>query len=348
MIDWTSWLGTAVAAGIVLAGVVVILVVLSLVIAATTRRVPSVRAFFQRIRARLGAVMLIAGLWVVCAASAPGDQPWWPVLERGFLIVLILGCGWLISAVGTFGLTRAINRLDDEAPTAEVRRMRTQLTLVRRLVAVLIAVIAFGAVLFTFPEVQAIGAGVLASAGVISIVAGLAAQSTLGNLLAGIQIAFSDSVRVGDVVVVEGEWGRIGEITLTYVVVYIWDERRLVLPCTYFTTQPFETWTRHSDKVLGTVYMDLDWRVPIADVRTKFDEIIEGTEDWDRRASSVLVTGSQGGLVTLRFLVSAADSGAQWRLRCLVREEMIGWLQREHPEALPTTRVRMEGADSAG
>lgn len=342
MIDWGSWLGTAVAAGIVLVGVVVIIVVLSLAIAVTTRRVPSVRAFFQRIRGRLGAVMLIAGLWVVCAASAPGDQPWWPVLERIFLIVLILGCGWLISAVGTFGLTRAINRLDAENPSAEVRRMRTQLSLVRRLVAVLIAVIAIGAVLFTFPEVQALGASVLASAGIISIVAGLAAQSTLGNLIAGVQIAFSDSVRVGDVVVVEGEWGRIGEITLTYVVVYIWDERRLVLPCTYFTTQPFETWTRKSDKVLGTVYMDLDWRVPIEAVRTKFDEIMEGTEDWDRRASSVLVTGSQGGLVTLRFLVSAADSGAQWRLRCLVREEIIGWLQREHPEALPVTRVRME------
>src|SRR5690606_27011502 len=143
-------------------------------------------------------------------------------------------------------------------------------------------------------------------------------QSVLGNLIAGIQLAFTDQMRVGDVVVVEGEWGRIGELTLSYVVVYIWDERRLVLPCTYFTSQPFEVWTRKSDKVLGTVYMDLDWRVPIEPLRGEFQRVVEGSELWDGRASGVLVTGSQGGYLTVRFLISAANSGDQWSLRCLV------------------------------
>lgn len=224
--------------------------------------------------------------------------------------------------------------------------MRTQLTIIRRLASVLIAVIAIGAVLFSFPGVRAVGASVLASAGIISIIAGLAAQSTLGNLIAGIQLAFSDAIRVGDTVFVEDEWGTIGEITLSYVVVYVWDERRLVLPCTYFTTSPFENWTRRSDEILGTVYMDLDWRVPLKAVREKFTEIIEQSTEWDRRAASVLVTGAEGGFVTVRFLVSAANADDQWFLRCNVREGIVTWLQEEHPEALPVTRVVLERPQS--
>lgn len=341
-IEWASWSGTLIALAIALVAVIIALLIVRVVTLVVGRTHPWVRGFYVRIRSRFVIFLTVGALWAVSALTAPQHESWWPAVTHVFLIVQILTGGWLVSAVVTFGITRAMERFDDETTTAEIRRMRTQLSIVRRLVAVVIAVIAIGAVLFTFPEVRAIGASVLASAGIISIVAGLAAQTTLGNLIAGVQIAFSDSVRVGDVVVVEGEWGRIGEITLSYVVVYIWDERRLVLPCTYFTTQPFEVWTRKSDKVLGTVYMDLDWRVPMDEVRVKFTEIIEASDDWDRRAGSVLVTGSQGGLVTVRFLVSSADSGAQWRLRCLVREQIMTWLQQEHPEALPTTRVHLE------
>ncbi|HRN29586.1 MAG TPA: mechanosensitive ion channel family protein [Terrimesophilobacter sp.] len=341
-IDWASWSGTLIAIAIALVGVAIALLIFRIVTIVAARRAPWVRSFYVRIRSRFIVFLTVGALWAVSALTAPQHEAWWPAVAHVFLIVQILTGAWLLSAVVTFGITRAMERFDEADTTAEVRRMRTQLSVVRRLVAVLVAVIAVGAVLFTFPEVQAIGTSILASAGIVSIVAGLAAQTTLGNLIAGIQIAFSDSVRVGDVVVVEGEWGRIGEITLSYVVVYIWDERRLVLPCTYFTTQPFEVWTRKSDRVLGTVYMDLDWRVPVDAVRAKFDEIMERSDDWDRRTSSVLVTGSQGGMVTVRFLVSAADSGAQWRLRCLVREQMMSWLQQEHPEALPTTRVHLE------
>lgn len=340
--EWATWSGALVALAIAVAGVAVVLLVVHLAVRATARRVPFIRELVTRIRHRLAAVLLIGALWAASSVTAPRFEPWWPVLEHVLLIAQILAVAWLISALATFGITRAIGRFDSASPTAEVRRMRTQLSVVRRLVVVLIAVVAVGSVLFTFPEVQAIGTSVLASAGIVSIVAGLAAQSTLGNLIAGIQIAFSDSVRVGDVVVVEGEWGRIGEITLSYVVVYIWDERRLVLPSTYFTSQPFESWTRKSDQVLGTVYMDLDWRVPIDEVRAHFRSVVEASPAWDGRSASVLVTDARGGFVTVRFVISAANSDDQWDLRCSVREEMVTWLQREHPDALPVTRVRVE------
>jgi len=176
----------------------------------------------------------------------------------------------------------------------------------------------------------------------LSVIGGLAAQSVLGNLFAGIQLAFSNAIRVGDVVVVEGEWGTIGEITLSYVVVYIWDERRLIVPSTHFTSKAFETWTRKNSKVLGTVYIDVDWRVPLDAIRTEFDRFLKKNPLWDKRASSVLITDARGGLVQIRFLISAEDSNKQWDLRCEVREHMVTWLQKNHPEALPHSRVALE------
>ncbi|MEX1079943.1 MAG: mechanosensitive ion channel family protein [Homoserinimonas sp.] len=345
VLNWQSWVGTLVAVVIALTGVALLLIVARLAVPLLARHAGWVRDLFRRVRIRLTVLLAVVALWVACALTEPRTEAYWPGLAHAFLIAVVLSAAWTLSAFASFGITRVMGRYKRDAGAApEIRRMHTQLLVVRRLVAVLIAVIAVGAVLFTFPEVRAVGTSVLASAGIVSIVAGLAAQSTLGNLIAGIQVAFSDAVRVGDVVVVEGEWGRIGEITLSYVVVHIWDERRLVLPSTYFTTQPFESWTRKSDEVLGTVYLDLDWRVPIDEVRKHFQEVVEASDLWDRRVSNVLVTDARGGHLTVRLLVSAADSGDQWDLRCLVREQMVTWLQREHPDALPTTRVMMEAA----
>lgn len=346
MFDSRTWLGTLVIAVVALVVLAVALIVLRLITRAVSRKQEWLRELFDHSMPRVAVVLTLLVVWVVCAVTAPAAQPWWPAVSHAFLIATILAVAWLASAVVSSAIVRAMTVYSPEnVLDPQSRRRRTQLSVVRRLLVVLIAVFAVGAVLFTFPSVRAIGTSVLASAGIVSIIAGLAAQSTLGNLIAGIQLAFSDAVRVGDVVVVEGEWGRIGEITLSYVVVNIWDERRLVLPCTYFTNQPFESWTRRSDKVLGTVFMDLDWRVPLDEVRTKFDEILEGTPLWDRRASSVVVTDAQGGWITVRFVVSAADSGDQWTLRCLVREQMVTWLQQTHPDALPVTRIRMESSD---
>ncbi|WP_194421279.1 mechanosensitive ion channel family protein [Microbacterium abyssi] len=342
-LEWTSWLGTLIAALVAIVVVAAIVIGVRFIAGRTRGRSAWIADLERRIRTPGMTLALVIAAWIVCAATAPAALPWWPVLERLLLIVTVLVGAWLLSTLVTFGMERLMQYDSRKGTTgAEARRRQTQLTVLNRLVVVLIGVIAIGVVLFSFPEVRAVGTSILASAGVVSIIAGLAAQSTLGNLIAGVQIAFTDAIRVGDVVVIEGEWGRIGEINLSYVVVYIWDERRLILPCTYFTSQPVESWTRRSDKILGTVYMDLDWRVPVDAAREKFMEIIEGSDAWDRRAANVLVTGSEGGHVTLRFLMSSKDSGDQWDLRCLVREQMVTWLQREHPEALPVSRVVLD------
>ncbi|KDA04717.1 mechanosensitive ion channel protein MscS [Microbacterium sp. CH12i] len=337
------WLGSLVA--VVVAVVIAAVVVIAVRLAAKGLggRSPWIIELERQIRAPGVVVVFVVAAWIACASTAPRAEDWWPVLERILLIATILAGAWLLAVLISFGMGSLMHYdSKKDATSPEARRRQTQLTVLNRLAVVLVGIIAIGIVLFTFPEVRAVGTSILASAGVLSVIAGFAAQSTLGNLVAGVQIAFTDAIRVGDVVVIEGEWGRIGEINLSYVVVYIWDERRLILPCTYFTSKPIESWTRKSDKILGTVFMDLDWRVPVDAVREKFMEIIEGSDAWDRRSANVLVTGSEGGYVTLRFKISAANSDDQWDLRCLVREEVMTWLQKEHPEALPRTRVTLE------
>ncbi|WP_460798209.1 mechanosensitive ion channel family protein [Microbacterium sp. GXF0217] len=342
MIDWTSWTGTAVAIAIALLAAVIAVVLTRLIATIVSRKVPWVADLDRRIRRAWAALCAVIALWIACAVSQPLEEQWWPGVARLFLILTILFGAWLIAALVSFGFERLLLRNDATLIGADMRRRRTQVIVIHRLVLVLIGVAAVGTALFTFPELRVVGTSLLASAGIVSIIAGLAAQSIFGNLIAGIQIAFTDAIRVGDVVVVEDEWGTIGEINLSYVVVYIWDERRLVVPCSYFTTNPIETWTRHSDKILGTVYMDLDWRVPMDAVREKFLEIVEAAPTWDGRSAGAVVTDSVGGHVTVRFVMSAKDSSDQWDLRCHVRENMMAWLQQEHPEALPRTRVLVD------
>ena len=342
-ISGDTWVGALIGVLIGVAIAAAVVIVVRLVVGRARGRSAWLAALERRLRVPGTTLALLIALWAACAATAPSLEPWWPAAERVLQIVVVLTGAWILSIVVTFGMERLMQYDGQrDGTSSEARRRRTQLTVLNRLAVVLIGVLAVGVVLFSFPEVRAVGTSILASAGVVSIVAGLAAQSTLGNLIAGIQVAFTDSIRVGDVVVIEGEWGTIGEINLSYVVVYIWDERRLILPCTYFTTNPVETWTRRSDKILGTVYMDLDWRVPVDAVRAKFDEIIDESPLWDRRSANVLVTGSEGGYVSLRFKISAANSDDQWDLRCLVREKIMTWLQQEHPEALPVTRIALE------
>ena len=341
-----TWWGTLTALGLALGTVALLTAVQVLVTKAFGARSSTIAELGRRTRPAWVVLLAVAAVWVAGAGTLPAVQPWWPGASHAFLVVAILVGAWLVGGFVSFGF-ELLARREEHLEGAEGRRRRTQLVVIHRLALVTIAVLAVGLALFTFPAMRAVGTSVLASAGIASIVAGLAAQSILGNLIAGIQLAFTDAARVGDVVVVEGEWGRIGEINLSYVVVYIWDERRLVLPCSYFTSHPFETWTRQSDKVIGIVYMDLDWRVPMAEVRAKFHEIVEGSPAWDRRSAGVVVTGSQGGFVTVRFTMSSKDSSDQWVLRCLVREEMMTWLQREHPDALPTARFVLEDRTTA-
>ncbi|MFS0715722.1 mechanosensitive ion channel domain-containing protein [Arthrobacter sp. 1P04PC] len=276
----------------------------------------------------------------IALATTTADADWRRTLDHGLVIALIASVAWLAIAVLLIIETLVTTRYRvDVADNRRARRLRTQVILARRIGAALIAIVALGIILLTFPAVQALGAGLLASAGLISIVAGLAAQTSLVNVFAGIQLAFTDAIRVDDVVVVQKEWGRIEEITLTYIVVHIWDDRRLILPSTYFTTTPFENWTRRQSEVMGTVEFDLDWRAPVSAMRSELKRVLAGTELWDQRVGILQITDATAGYVRVRILVSAADSAALFDLRCLIREELVLFLQEKHPTALPHFRL---------
>ena len=298
---------------------------------------------YRAIRPRLRFFVVTLALNISFQVVEVSPEQWWGVTRQLFVVLVILSLGFLVQATVNFAFSQFVDKFESsDQSDAETRRIITQLRILRRLANAIIGILAIGAALFTFPQVQALGAGLLASAGVLSVIGGLAAQSVLGNLFAGVQLAFSNAIRVGDVVVVKGEWGTIGEITLSYVVVYIWDERRLIVPSTYFTSNAFEMWTRKSPKLLGTVFLDLDWRVPLDALRAEFEAFLKDNPLFDGRVSNVLVTEATGGYVQVRFLISAEDSNKQWDLRCEVREHMVTWIQRNHPDALPVTRVSLD------
>jgi small-conductance mechanosensitive channel len=231
----------------------------------------------------------------------------------------------------------------DVSDNRHARRIHTQISVIRRIGIAGFAVLAMGAMLLTFPAFRAAGASVLASAGIAGVIAGLAAQSLLSNVFAGMQIVFSEALHLDDVVVVEKQWGRIEEITLTYVVVRIWDDRRLVLPTSYFLTTPFENWTRTEAAVIGAVELDLDWSVPVDSLRGELELALKENERWDGRTCTLQVTEATGSYVRIRALVSAHDAPTLWDLRCDVRERLVEWIRQEYPAALPKLRAEVAG-----
>ena len=309
------------------------------------RRSPVVADISRRGRAPLRALLVLAAVNAVLDA-APVSGSWREPVVRLLGLALIGTVGWFVAVAVFAAADLALARYDvDVVDNRHARRVRTQISLLRRLAVVVIGVLAAAAMLLTFPSARAAGASILASAGVISLVAGLAAQTSLANVFAGLQLAFTDAIRVDDVVVVEDEWGRIEEITLTYVVVHIWDDRRMVLPSTYFTTTPFENWTRTQSAVLGSVEIDVDWTVPFDEMRAELARLVEGNELWDGRVGVLQVTDAVGSVVRVRALVSAKDGPTLFDLRCHVRECLVVWLQREHGYGLP--RLRLDGAPAA-
>jgi len=222
------------------------------------------------------------------------------------------------------------------------RKMRTQLQFVRKLAVSTILVLTLCAVLLSFDNLRKIGAGLLTGVGVSGIIIGFAAQRSLSNFLAGMQIAFTQPIRIDDVLVVEGEWGRVEEITLTYVVLGIWDQRKLILPINYFIEKPFQNWTRTGSAILGTAFLYLDHTAPFDAMREEFDRILKTHPLWDRRVKAVQVTDIRERVVEVRFLVSANSSGKAFDLRCDIREKMLVFLRDNHPYCLPKTRAMLE------
>ncbi|MEU7469727.1 mechanosensitive ion channel domain-containing protein [Streptomyces sp. NPDC044984] len=257
---------------------------------------------------------------------------------RTLTLVLIGSAAWLAiriaAAVVETTYTRYASNHRERDP-ARVRRVRTQVTLIRRVVSAIVGVVAAAAMLLTFPAMQAAGASLLASAGILGIVAGVAAQSTLSNMFAGLQIAFGDMVRIGDTVVVDGEWGTVEEITLTFLTVRTWDERRITMPVSYFTSKPFENWSRDTPQMTGIVFWHLDHSAPLEAMRDKLRDILRECPAWDGRAYNLNVTDSTPSTMEVRALVTAKDADDIWTVRVEVREQMIRWLTAEHPYALP-------------
>jgi small-conductance mechanosensitive channel len=310
------------------------------------RRSPVVSDLARRGRRPFRILAVLVAL-IAVLGSATGVGEWRGPTVHALGLALVATVAWLLAVGVRVVEDLALARYDVEVvDNRHARRVRTQVSLLRRLVVVLIGVLAAAAMLLTFPAARAAGASILASAGVISIVAGLAAQTSLANVFAGLQLAFTDAIRVDDVVVVEGEFGRIEEITLTYVVVHVWDDRRMVLPSTYFTTTPFANWTRTGSALLGAVELDVDWSVPVDRMRAELDRLVDGHPLWDGRTSVLQVTDAVGSTVRVRALVSGRDAGTLWDLRCHVREGLVQWLQQEGV-GLPRVRVESSAPERA-
>ncbi len=327
---------------LLLAVAALVVVIIELAVRLVGSRHPWSVSLLRHTRLALRLLLAAVAVQIAVALAAPVTR-FSEALDRVLTIAVIGLFAWVLVEVVEHAFEGAMARYPVGAEaTRGARRAHTQLTFLQRLATVTIIVVAVSAALLTFPQMQALGASLLASAGLASIIAGLAAQSTLSNVFAGVQLAFSDAIRVDDIVIVEGEWGRIEEITLTYVVVRIWDDRRLVVPSTHFTTTPFENWTRTGSELLGSVELDLDWRVSPAAMRERLDAVLDGTPLWDRRVSVLQVADAVGGHVRVRILVSAADAGSLFDLRNYVREQLVEWVRLESPGAMPRTRVQVE------
>jgi len=260
---------------------------------------------------------------------------------------VIASVGWLLAKITRTVRDIVLSRYDINAKdNLEARRIYTQMRVIQRMITAIIIILTVAFMLMIFPKVRQVGVSLLASAGVFGIVMGFAAQKTLGNFVAGIQIALAQPIRLDDVVIVEGEWGWIEEIALTFVVVRIWDLRRLVVPISHFIEKPFQNWTRTSADILGSVFLYVDYTVPVQAVRDELTRLLESNSRWDKKVNSVQVTEMKEHTVEVRALMSAANSPAAWDLRCEVREGLLRFLQEKYPHAMPRTRVEIDGAPS--
>jgi small-conductance mechanosensitive channel len=261
-------------------------------------------------------------------------------LGRVVALALTAAIGWtltrMVAAVFDVYIdrARALGGTDFHA-----RRRRTQLIVFRRVAVAAGLLLTAGLVMTAIPTVRTVGLSLFASAGVAGIVAGLAARPAVSNLIAGLQLAVTQPIRIGDAVVVEGQWGVVEEIGSAYVTIVTWDQRSLVVPISWFTERPVWNWTRSSSQLLDTVFLYVDYAVPVAAIRRKVAEVLAGTPLWDGRVQAVQVTGLKENAVEVRVLMSAADAGRMFDLRCLMREELVGWLTREYPDGLPRLRV---------
>ncbi|MCA9115084.1 MAG: mechanosensitive ion channel [Planctomycetaceae bacterium] len=312
---------------------------------ARRRQQPIDAALLQRLRGPLLVLLPLLCVQVVLASGESAAELQLPrhICSLGIIagtVYLLLN---LLSVISRHLKTMHAVDVEDNY---HARRMHTQVTVLRRCATLLIVVVGVSVALMTFPRIRQLGASLLASAGVVGLVAGLAARPVLENLIAGLQIALTRPIQLDDAVVIDGEWGWIEEIASTYVVLRIWDQRRLIVPLSKIINEPLQNWTRRTAQILGTVFLHLDYSVPVQAVREELERAVRLTDRWDGRVCVLQVTDFTERTVELRALVSAASSPAAWDLRVFVRERLLEFLQREHPGALP--RARLEVVDPEG
>ncbi|MBW1713957.1 MAG: mechanosensitive ion channel [Deltaproteobacteria bacterium] len=302
-------------------------------------------ALVKCLRAPLRAMipLLVAYAVLPLAKLSPDLAP----LARTFFSLALIGAvTWLLIGLASAAEQIVLDqfRMDVE-DNLRARKVRTQVNMIKRGAVAVICVIAFGSMLMVFDKVRQLGTSILASAGVLGIIVGFAAQKSIGTLLAGLQVALTQPVRIDDVVIVEGEWGRIEEMTMTYVVVKIWDQRRLIVPMTHFIENSIQSWTRTSAEILGTVFIYVDYSVPVEAVRDKLRAILEESPLWDGRAWGLQVTNATERTMELRALMSAKDASDAWSLRCHVRESLIDFVSKEFPGGLPKVRAELKSPE---
>jgi small-conductance mechanosensitive channel len=287
-------------------------------------------------------LLALTMVWHGADATLPGLA----MLQRLTAMATIAALTWvLVRAVNGYGRAVIAAHPVSVADNLEARRIHTQTRVLTRTIGGVLALAGVSLMLMAIPAVRQVGASLLASAGVIGLVAGFAARPVLGNLIAGLQIGLTQPIRIDDVVVVEGEWGVIEEIASAYVVVRIWDDRRLVVPLQYWVEKPFQNWTRRATELTGTVTWWVDYRVPLARVRVALQRACEASPDWDGRLALLQVTEAGERAMQLRALVTASNASRAWDLRCHVREAVLDFLQREHPDALPRLRIEPPVSD---
>jgi small-conductance mechanosensitive channel len=258
-----------------------------------------------------------------------------------FILIIIAITWFLINFINLLKI-RFLKRYDISAEdNLDSRKVYTQINLLEKVVNFVIVLFGVGIILLSFESIRQIGVGLFASAGVAGIIIGLSAQKVVGALLAGIQIAVTQPFRIDDAVLVENEWGWIEEINLTYVVIRIWDKRRLVLPSTYFLEKPFQNWTRTSADIVGSVFIYTDYTVPFNELREELDRLLENTDLWDKKAKVLQVSDAKETTVEIRILVSAKNSPTAWDLRVYIREKMIEYIQKNYPNSLPKSRIEI-------
>ncbi len=330
---------TLLGAAIGLAAALIVLVI-TIVIG---RRVDMLARIHRRTRGPLVLVLSSLGAWSVFGLVMPStDSVWYNAIHHALLLILVGALGW--AGFSLANLVQDIAAVRIEKDSRDARRLQTQAQVLRRVLQSVIVIVTVIAALLTFPATRAPLGSLLASASVISIVVGLAAQSSLGNAFAGLQLAFTDAIRVGDTVTVwvngKEEAGVVEELTLTYVVLRVWDERRVLLPSTEFTTKSFENWSRRDTEQLGTIFIPVDWSVPMAQIRQEVERLLMASDLWDKRTWNVQMVSFAPGATfpTVRIVVSAQNPGDLHDLKCEIREELVAWIATNIPSALPRSR----------